>query len=85
MQQKIADDIEHWRAVDDEIRNDRYVHIFVAQMVLMVTTGRLPLGEALMACAVQFVAVGIEMERGELPLPTGDSVPGRRERGYTGV
>ena len=89
IRQQLADDLARWKGIDDEIRACHWIHVYIAQMIGMAATGRMPLGEVLMATAVQFVAVGMEMAAAEPSLPT-ESVPGRREQfqrpnDYTGV
>lgn len=82
---KFATDIDRWRAIDDDVRNCRFVQIYVAQMIALHASGRVPIGECLMATACQMVQLGMEMARVELP-EAGASVPGRRDReGYTGL
>lgn len=83
---KISADIDRWTAIDDDVRNCKWIQIFVANIIAMHASGRIPLGECIMATCCQMVQVGMEMARVELPEPR-ESVPGRRERdrGYTGV
>lgn len=62
----VASDVDKWKAIDEEVRACRWVKVYIAQMILLRNAGVFSLGEALMACFIQAVQVGIEMERAEL-------------------
>jgi hypothetical protein len=77
--EKVHADIDRWRAIEDEVRACPWIHVYITKMLAMIATRQVTPGEALLACAAQMIAVGMEMER--QPMTFAETPPA----GYTGV
>ena len=66
----VANDVDKWTGIDADVRASKWVRAYIAQLILLNRGGVFGLAEALMACFVQAVQVGIEMERAELSAET---------------
>lgn len=75
-----------------EVQASEHPDSFMEIMIQALAAGELALQDVLISAIIHGVCIGIEMERGDPPVPS-ESVPGRRDtppdtpesKGYTGL